>query len=117
MKIIKTINWPDIKNYVNDYEFRGDDGDYIPSSHEKILIEDCLRGYFDDCIAAVEAATVGELPSLEELVKWLNDNLYDYADTDSRPANTRGLAQAILDRLEGKILRNNMDGGWEQCER
>lgn len=37
-----------IDEYVDGYEFRGDDGDYSPNERERILIEDCVAGLIDE---------------------------------------------------------------------
>lgn len=40
--------WPKLESFVDDYidgyEFRGDDGDYTPNDKERFLIEDCTGG-------------------------------------------------------------------------
>ncbi len=41
--------WPDVRQYVNSYELRGDNGDYTPNEWECLMIEDAIQG----CIAAV----------------------------------------------------------------
>jgi hypothetical protein len=40
---LKAIRDFRVRDYVNDYEFRGD-SDYAPNEHEKALIEDALLG-------------------------------------------------------------------------
>lgn len=37
-----------IQDYIEGYEFRGDDGDYSPSSAERFLIADCVAGLIDE---------------------------------------------------------------------
>ena len=40
--------WPELESFVDDYidgfEFRGDEGDYTPNDKERFLIEDCVAG-------------------------------------------------------------------------
>jgi hypothetical protein len=37
-----------IEKYVDDYEFRGDGGDYSPSEREHLLIYDAIQGLIED---------------------------------------------------------------------
>lgn len=37
--------WDMVGAYVDDYEFRGGDGDYSPNPNERVLIEDAIHGY------------------------------------------------------------------------
>lgn len=37
-----------VDDYVNGYEFRGDEGDYTPNEREQFLIEDCIAGLLSD---------------------------------------------------------------------
>jgi hypothetical protein len=44
--------WPVINSFVEDYndgyEFRGDDGDYMPNETERFWIKDCVAGLLDE---------------------------------------------------------------------
>lgn len=37
-----------LTEYLDGYEWRGDDGDYTPNEHERLLIEDALRGWISE---------------------------------------------------------------------
>lgn len=37
-----------VADYVRDYEFRGDGGDYTPSEPERALLEDAINGFIAD---------------------------------------------------------------------
>lgn len=37
-----------ISDYVDGYELRGDNGDYIPTAQERYLIEDAIRGIIEE---------------------------------------------------------------------
>jgi hypothetical protein len=37
-----------VADYVDNYEFRGDDGDYAPNDSERVLLEDALNGFVVD---------------------------------------------------------------------
>lgn len=40
---------------INDYEMRGDNGDYTPNEQEKILMEDYLNGFLEQFVKAIAA--------------------------------------------------------------
>ena len=44
--------WPVInslvEDYIDGYEFRGDDGDYMPNETERFWIKDCVAGLLDE---------------------------------------------------------------------
>lgn len=42
------------KEYVEDYELRGDNGDYTPNKNEQFLMKDCLIGYEEECFNALK---------------------------------------------------------------
>ena len=37
-----------IEDYVEGYELRGDNGDYLPTEQEKFLIMDCIMGLIEE---------------------------------------------------------------------
>jgi len=53
-----------IRRWVDDYELRADNGDYAPNGHERLLIEDALRGYLEDS----QSGLLRELYSCDDLV-------------------------------------------------
>lgn len=40
-----------ITDYLDAYKFRGDDGDYMPTPDERLVIEDAMRGYESEQVA------------------------------------------------------------------
>jgi hypothetical protein len=34
-----------VREYVNQYEFRGDEGDYTPTEAERVMLEDAICGF------------------------------------------------------------------------
>ncbi len=44
-------------DYVEGYEFRGDEGDYQPTERERFLIEDCVAGLMDEIHQILKRAT------------------------------------------------------------
>jgi hypothetical protein len=56
---IKKLAWekcPDIYEWIEDYELRGDEGDYTPSRQEKLLMEDMAHGLSEEIIDNVAHA-------------------------------------------------------------
>ena len=51
VKLWKIIN--DIDYSVEDYEYRGDEGDYTPNNHEEVLINDYAQGLLDEVVDAI----------------------------------------------------------------
>lgn len=37
-----------IKEYIDEYEFRADEGDYSPTEHERLIIYDAIQGLLID---------------------------------------------------------------------
>lgn len=47
-----------LREYMEDYEFRGDDGDYTPSEGERLVIQDAVWGWISEVQDAVAAKIV-----------------------------------------------------------
>lgn len=58
-----------LREYLDGYEFRGDDGDFSPNEWTRVLIEDALRGWMseEDLIAPTPAGQAG---GVQEAVAW-----------------------------------------------
>jgi len=60
----RVAKWPTdkIAEYIEEYEFRGDGGDYSPSERERLLIADAIHGVLadDEIVAAIRACAPKE---------------------------------------------------------
>lgn len=60
-----------VAEYVREYEFRGDGGDYTPTEGERLLIEDALHGFLADHEAGLQPISTNAMTLVQELVSGL----------------------------------------------
>lgn len=80
--------------WVQDYEFRSDDGDHVPTADERALIEDAIEGYLFD----LEHARAAKHSQLAELVRSfvaLADLYASIDDPDQRLSDTPLYVEAL----------------------
>lgn len=79
----------EVEYAVEDYEWRGDSGDYTPTENEQILMRDYLEGYLDEFVKSL-AKKIGRPAGMKKLQ--LEEFLYPY--------------------IAGYAVSLNVEGGW-----
>lgn len=88
---------------VEEYEFRGDDGDYTPSENEKFLMEDFHEGFmenfFDELLSNFGQPKYAlRVPSVEQIETIINDTYCvscDVFTAKGKLENSKTIAKAI----------------------
>jgi len=65
-RLLKVVQEFDVDDYVQAYEVRGDDGDYMPDDDEQFLIKDALAGALSDILELMNPRKITPSPKIGE---------------------------------------------------
>lgn len=91
-----------VKEYLNGYEFRGDEACHTPTEDERLLIEDCVQGLLadDDFLNAMRE---WQLESLQARNRTLTELLREARQYVSDAGNDE---DQDVQRLHGELVRD-----------